>query len=398
MKKSCFHASCEGGQLGFLSLDQFCAMVKDAGGTGVQPSNYMLLRDGQLMSAAEIKDTLAKHGLTPESFSCHCLNWVHGAAAYATDTGNAVTKQVIPFVPAAIYKAGTAAVENWAQEQLFALMDLCAELGVKILHTFFGPYQGWELISGYPWGFFKGGSEKEETAFNLVEEGLERFVRKTKAMRQKAHDCDIYFGHEIHRNTAAACADDFAALVKACNNDPCLAVGADPSHCDEGESWEARFTHPAVAPRIVIAHVKNFRRRAGVFAGRMTGIWSERSKEFATHGDGEVNLVQYAEVLAATGYPARFCQITGRPTAPLVSEAEVARQDQLSTTDNGIRWVRDHLLIVPSAGSFEDGMGAAAEPAAPIKVRPKNPKKETVRISLRPAPVPAVVPIQHGFR
>lgn len=369
MKKSCFHVSCEGGQLGFLALDQFLAEVKKAGGTGAQPSNYMLTRDGRFMPADQIKGTFARYGMVAESISCHCLNWVHGAAAYASDTGNVITKQVIPFVPAPVCKQGAVAVENWAQDQLFALMDLCAELNVKILHTFFGPYQGWEVVSGYPWGFFRGGNKKDGTEYDLVQEGLERFVRKTAPMRRKANELGIYFGHEIHRNSAAACAPDFAALVKACDCDRSVAVGADPSHCDEGEGWEERFTHPAVAPRIVIAHVKNFRRRLGVFAGRMTGVWGERSKEFATHGDGEVNLIQYAEVLAATGYHNRFCRITGRPTAPLVSEAEVARQDQLAATIDGIGWVRDYMLIIPSKVSFEDGMGAAAETEPPVDSR-----------------------------
>ena len=88
--------------------------------------------------------------------------------------------------------------------------------------------------------------------FDLVKEGQERFVTKTEKLRSHANQLGIYLAHEIHLGTAAMCAEEFGQLVDSCDGDKCLTVNADPSHCWEGEEWEARFTHPAVADRATV--------------------------------------------------------------------------------------------------------------------------------------------------
>src|SRR5206468_9599800 len=81
-------------------------------------------------------------------------------------------------------------------------MDLCAELKVKIVPMFWGVAFGWELATGYPWGFWKGGD------YDLLKEGEERFVKKTAKLRAHANSLGIHLCHEIHPGTAAMCADD----------------------------------------------------------------------------------------------------------------------------------------------------------------------------------------------
>ena len=68
---------------------------------------------------------------------------------------------------------------------------------------FWGVAFGWELATGYPWGFWKG------PGYDLVAEGKERFVKKTAKIRAHAKKLGIYLAHEIHPGTAAMCADDF---------------------------------------------------------------------------------------------------------------------------------------------------------------------------------------------
>ena len=80
--------------------------------------------------------------------------------------------------------------------------------------------------------------------------------------------------------------------------------------------------------------------------------------QFTDLPSGDLNLSRYVELLLKIGYPTRYCQIQGTKTAPLVVEAESAHRDLDSTSANGVAYVRDHLLITPAAGSFEDGMGA----------------------------------------
>ncbi len=215
---------------------------------------------------------------------------------------------------------------------------------------FWGVAFGWEPATGYPWGFWAGGD------FDLIKEGQERFVTKTARLRKEAGARGIYLCHEIHPGTAAMCADDFTMLVDICDGDTCLGVNADPSHCWEGESWETRFLK--VGPRVHAAHIKNHVARPGMPLRMMEGSWQKRAMQFVDLPSGDINMQRYAELLLHIGYPARYRQITGSASAPLVVEAESAHKDLDWTSANGIAYVRDHLCWPVAEGSFEEGMGS----------------------------------------
>jgi sugar phosphate isomerase/epimerase len=229
-------------------------------------------------------------------------------------------------------------------------MDLAGELNVKVLPMFWGVAFGWELATGYPWGFWAGGD------YDLLKAGQERFVQKTAKLRQEANSRGIFLAHEIHPGTAAMCADDFNMLVQICNGDKCLAVNADPSHCWEGESWETRFLK--VGSRIYSCHVKNFVIRPNVPLRMMEAGWQRRAMQFVDIPTGDLNMTRYIELLVHVGYPKRYCDVMKSETAPLIVEAESAYRDLDATSANGIQFVRDNLLFPIAAGSFEEGMGA----------------------------------------
>ena len=343
MAQPCFHPSVEGAQHGAKSLADFLDYAKASGATGAQPSNYMLQDGKRFKSAQEIKDAFAQREMKLDGVSCHCPVWVHTTAWTGSPT-------IRPFIPADVAKKSATQIEAWAEEYLLRLMNLCAGFGVKILPMFWGVAFGWEVATGYPWGFWKGGD------YDLIEKGKERFVKKTAKLRERANKLGIYLAHEIHPGTAASCADDFNALVKICDGDKCLTVNADPSHCWEGEDWETRFLK--VAPRIYGCHVKNITIRAGLPLRMMEPNWQKRAMQFVDIGSGDLNMTRYAELLIHTGYPQRYCQIMGAPTAPLIVEAESAYRDLDATSANGIQFVRDNLCFPIAGGSFEDGMGA----------------------------------------
>lgn len=343
MPENCFHPSIEGAQHGAKSLVQFLEYAKKSGATGAQPSNYMLQSENGFKKASEIKDAFAKAQLSLDGISTHCPFWVHTTAWTGSPT-------IRPFIPADVAKQSPEKIEQWAEDYILRLFDLCAELGVKILPMFWGVAFGWEMATGYPWGFWKGGD------FDLLKEGQERFVKKTAKIRAQANKMGLYIAHEIHPGTGAMCADDFNMLVSICDGDKCLTVNADPSHCWEGESWETRFLK--VAPRIYACHVKNFVIRPGVPLRFMEGGWQKRAMQFVDIPSGDLNMMRYVELLVHTGFPQRYCQIMGTKTAPLVVEAESAYRDLDATSANGIAYVRDHLCFPLAAGSFEDGMGA----------------------------------------
>jgi sugar phosphate isomerase/epimerase len=343
MPQNCFHASIEGAQHGAKSLTQFLEYAKKSGASGAQPSNYMLQSDKGFKSAKEIKDAFANAGLSLDGISTHCPFWVHTTAWTGSPT-------IRPFTPPDVAKKSPQEIEKWAEDYILRLMDLAAELGVKILPMFWGVAFGWEMATGYPWGFWAGGD------FDLLKEGKERFVKKTEKLRQRANALGIFLCHEIHPGTGAMCADDFNMLVQICNGDKCLAVNADPSHCWEGEDWETRFLK--VAPRIYACHVKNFVIRRNLPLRMMEGGWQKRAMQFVDIPTGDLNMTRYVELLMHTGYPQRFCEVMKTKTAPLIVEAESAYRDLDATSANGIQYVRDRLIFPIAAGSFEEGMGA----------------------------------------
>ena len=174
MAENCFHPSIEGAQHGAKSLAQFLDYAKKSGAAGAQPSNFMLQSDKGFKSAKEIKDTFAKAKMSLDGVSAHCPFWVHTTAWTGSPT-------VRPFIPADVAKKSPAEIEKWAEDYVLRLLDLCAELGVKIVPMFWGVAFGWELATGYPWGFWAGGD------YDFLKEGQERFVKKTAKIRKHAN-------------------------------------------------------------------------------------------------------------------------------------------------------------------------------------------------------------------
>jgi sugar phosphate isomerase/epimerase len=338
-----YHPSIEGAQHGAKSLPQFLAYAAKSGAAGAQPSNFMLNDGDGFLTPKEIRTAFIKARLGLDGISAHCPFWVHTTAWTESPT-------IRPFIPADVAKKSPAQIEQWAEDYILRLLDLCAELGVRIVPMFWGVTFGWEVATGYPWGFWKGAD------YDLIAEGKERFVKKTAKIRAHANKLGIFLAHEIHGGTAAMTAGDYNILVGACDGDKCMGVNADPSHCWEGESWEKRFR--IVGERIYAAHVKNFVIREGVAVRKMEPEWPGRGMQFTDLATGDLNLTRYAELLIDVGYPQRYCQITGKKTAPLVVEAESAYRDLDACSANGIAWVRDNLCFPIAGGSFEDGMGA----------------------------------------
>ncbi|MBI1387570.1 MAG: TIM barrel protein [bacterium] len=344
MAQACFHPSIEGAQHGPKGLEGLLDFAKQSGAGGAQPSNFML-EDGKggFKSAAEIKGAFEKRGLHLDGISMHCPFWVHTSAW----TG---TKSMIPFIPGDVAKKSTAEIEAWAESYILKALDLAAELGVKIVPMFWGVAFGWELATGYPWGFWAG------PGFDLLKEGQERFVSKTAKIRQHANSQGQYLCHEIHPGTGAMCADDFNMLVDICDGDKCLGVNVDPSHCWEGESWETRFLK--VADRCYGCHIKNHVIRPGFPLRAMQPGWQQRGMQFCDLPTGDINMTRFVELMITIGYPQKYCSVMGTATAPMVVEAESAHRDVDATSANGIAYVRDNCCFPVATGSFEDGMGS----------------------------------------
>ncbi len=343
MATNVYHPSIEGAQHGAKSLPDFLAYAKRSGAAGTQPSNFMLQSGDGFLSAREISDAFEKEGLSLDGVSAHCPVWVHTTAWTGSPT-------IRPFIPEAVAKQSPAEIEAWAENYLLKLLDLLGELKIKVLPMFWGVAFGWEVATGYPWGFWAG------PGYDLLKEGEERFVKKTQKIRDHARQLGIKLCHEIHPGTGASTADDFLTLLRICDGDETLGVNADPSHCWEGESWEQRFLK--VGAHVWACHIKNFVIRPGFPLRGMQPDWQKRGMQFTDLATGDLNLQRYAELMNHIGYPQRYCKLMGTKSAPLVVEAESAVKDLDFTSANGIAHVRDHFAWPAAAGSFEDGMGA----------------------------------------
>lgn len=343
-----FHPSVEGAQHGPKGLGGFLKFAKGAGAEGCQPSNFMLQNaDGGFLPASDIKQQFADVGLKLDGVSAHCPIWVAGTAWTESKT-------IRPFIPPNIAAKSVEEIEQWAVDYTLRLLDLCAELGVKVVPMFWGVLYGWEMATGYPWGFWKSPGD-----YDLLEEGKARFVEKTKAIREKARSLGIVLAHEIHPGTAAMCADDFLMLVGICDGDPSIVVNVDPSHCWEGESWQDRFAK--VAKYCVGCHVKSHVILNGFPLRCMEPDWKNRGMQFTDLRTGDINMARFVEQMVKVGYPNAYRKLMGTETTPLVVEAESAYRELDATSADGIKYVRDELCIDVATQSFEEGMGEKKE-------------------------------------
>ena len=141
MAENCFHPSIEGAQHGAKSLAQCLEYAKKSGASGAQPSNFMIQSDKGFKSAKEIKAAFAEAKLSLDGISAHCPFWVHTTAWTGSPT-------IRPFIPADVAKKSADEIEQWAEDYILRLLDLCAELGVKIVPMFWGVAFGWERATG----------------------------------------------------------------------------------------------------------------------------------------------------------------------------------------------------------------------------------------------------------
>lgn len=338
------HASVEGAQHGPKGLMGFLDFAKGTSADGAQASNFMLEDPGKgFLPTAKIRQAFEDRGLRIDGFSAHCPFWVHTTAW----TGS---KTIRPFLPAEVASQSVEKIEEWAEAYLLHFLNLCAEVGVKVVPMFWGVAYGWEVATGYPWGFWSGAD------YDLIKEGHDRFRTKTQRLRDHARTLGIYLAHEIHPGTVVQTADDFLTLRRVCDNDSTMTVNFDPSHCWEGESWQTRLEK--VEALIYGCHMKNHHVRPGHPLRCMVPDWPNRPMQFTQLAHGDIDLVRVTDELIRCGYVTRYREIHKSETAPLIVEAEGAFENLDEVSAKGIDYVFDHCCYEVAAGSFEAGMGA----------------------------------------
>ena len=151
MAETCFHPSIEGAQHGAKSLTAFLDYAKASGATGAQPSNYMLQDGAKFKSPAEIKQAFASRDMT---FGRH-FGPLPFLGAYHRLDGK-------PDRPAVSAARCRQEIRRRNREMERDLSSAPAGFGggrwtSKSCPMFWGVAFGWEVATGYPWGFWKGG-------------------------------------------------------------------------------------------------------------------------------------------------------------------------------------------------------------------------------------------------
>ncbi len=362
----CTHSSVEGAQYGKMKLHEFLDFCKKIGAKGAQPSNGHL-EDGKggFLPVAQVRKEFADRKLTWDGISAHGPFW----ALLAIWTG---TKTCNPFIPENKRGKDLKVIEDYVEGYCLDFLDYAAAAGIKVIPMFWGPAFGLEVMSGYPWSFWK--LKAKVGGYDLIEEGKVRFVKKTTKVRDRAREHGIKLCDEIHPNTAALCKDDFLMLLDITENDPVMAVIADPTHCWAGEPWWIRFGDPRIAERICAVHLKNFHIRQFMSLLMMDPEWAKRAMQFTDLATGDLNMKRFVEFIMQIGYPARFLNLMAPPkiaadatpkladtakpkTAPLPVEAESAGEHGQSVTRKAVEYTNAELVFEPPEGSFEEGMG-----------------------------------------
>ena len=360
------HASVEGAQYGKKKLPEFLDFCKKIGAKGAQPSNgHLEDGNGGFLPVAQVRTEFADRGLTWDGISAHGPFWTLLAAWTGTKTCN-------PFLPEDKRGKGPKVIEDYAQGYCLDFLDYAGAAGIKAIPMFWGPAFGLEVMSGYPWSFWK--FKASVGGYDLIDEGKRRFVEKTKKVRDRARDHGIVLCDEIHPNTAAMCKDDFLMLLDITEDDPVMGVIADPTHCGEGEPWWIRFGDPRIAARIFAVHLKNFHIRLGLPLRTMEARWAKRAMQFTDLRTGDLNMKRFVEFMMQIGWPQRFlikmappkiaddaktapADIAKPKTAALATEAESAGEDGQGVTRKAVEYTEEELVFEPPAGSFEEGMG-----------------------------------------
>ncbi len=242
---------------------------------------------------------------------------------------------------------------------MLRLLDLAAAVGVKIVPMFWGVTFGWEVATGYPWGFWKGPD------YDLLAEGRSALSRRRPNFARTPKSWAF-----ISRTKSIPAPAPCARMISTCSSRPATAtrpsaVNADPSHCWEGESWETRFLK--VASRIYACHVKNFVVRPNFPLRMAEPGWQKRAMQFVDIPSGDLNMTRYVELLIHAGYPQRYCAVMKTKTAPLIVEAESAYRELDATSANGVAFVRDHLCFSDRGRLLRGRHGGVAPVPAPAR-------------------------------
>ena len=360
------HSSVEAAQYGKQTLPELLDFAKRIGAKGVQPTSGHLEDDkGGFTPPDKVRKEFADRGLTWDGISAHGPFW----ALLAAWTGTVTCR---PFIPEDKRAAEPKVVEDHVRGYCLDFLDYAGAAGIKVIPMFWGPAFGLEVMSGYPWSFWK--LKSAVGGYDLIAEGKKRFVKKTQDVRDRARKYGIKLCDEIHPNTAALCKDDFLMLLDITNNDEVMAVIADPTHCWAGEPWDVRFGDPRIAERICAVHLKNYHIRAFISLLMMNPDWAERAMQFTDLRTGDLNMKRFVEFMMQIGYPKRYLELMAPPTiaadaapdpadiakpktAPLPVEAESAGEKKENVTAKAVQYTNAELVFEPPEGSFEDDMG-----------------------------------------
>lgn len=341
-------------------LDALLSVVRPWGVQSILIANYFLEAPGhgkkiKFRKASEIRAVLEKHEMNKCVISAHCI-------FYALMSVLEDPTLAEDLVPPEVLKFGPKKVHEWVENYILQMIDLAAELDIHAIAMFWGLWTKAWIFGGYAWKF---------NGKKYILEGLERFPKLTERIRQAAVQAETMLLHELHPQTGAICARDFALILMVCDYCPSLGIWPDDSHTSDGEDAFTRTTSPFLTDRSAIGHIKNFIERPGHSKRIITEDWSEMGKAFSGHAEGVVNLrlTFPTRLKLGFGHLTRYLIREKEPVVAAYSEAEDWNRGMLATpeaqkmkilgaAEAGVRWCAENLSQEMPQGLFTDDMGA----------------------------------------
>ncbi len=329
-----------GGDLG--TVEKACEYVAGLGCHGILLSHFHIMNeDGTFRPVDEVRQVLKKYKLRLDGVSSHVLWWPHGSAWTGTKSWRpyAISNKVRAMNPVA--------ATQWHEDACLRLMDWCVEARLGVLPMFWGVYWGFEVACGYHIGNWKWGNPAEtELAYDLIAEGNNRFLTTTAKLRGHANDNGLILADELHLMSGMLSSSCFSHVVKVAEDDPCLGVWIDESHCWIETPTDRFQSNPQVAARSYFGHGKNLRTIPGRPLLSMITDFADRGEQFC---DLEENGVGDAARLVCmareTGAIARTCKRNGTTTAPFALEIEHPHKRRRVSASNDARYAMTHVVV-----------------------------------------------------
>lgn len=298
-----------------LDLDTMCRTAKEAGYDGIEiacQGNHLDVKRGATDPAyvQEVKDTLARYGLTCVAASAHVIGQC---------VGDYNDPRLNNFAPAEL-RDKPDEIRAWAIESMKYCAVACKNLGIKVVTGFVGS-PIWKYVYSFP-----------QTTEEMIEKGFQEIYDLWCPILDVFKENGVKFALEVHPGEIAFDYYSTKRLLEVFKDRPEFGLNFDPSHL----LWQGITPHVFLndfIDRVYHVHMKDVAvtldGRSGLLGSHIDFGDLRRGWNFRSLGHGQVNFEEIIRVLNAYGYD-----------GPLSVEWEDSGMDRIAGATEACAFVR----------------------------------------------------------